>query len=156
MVSLLAAPSLAANVFREVVASPLHYSTVSLAAPAAAVPFPAAVAGRDAISAPPVIKDVTHSPTHQPEGPPKVPPGVAFDPHRDPNPIPRVAVLSPAFKLVFLSVLLLTVLCGAAQLALASVWTVPSANQQDAFLAMGFAWKAGLGSIFGLLGGKVT
>ena len=74
--------------------------------------------------------------------------------------VPSVAasttVLSPAFKLVFLSILLLTVVCGAAQLVLASVWTDPTPNQQGAFEAMGFAWKAGLGSIFGLLGGKVT
>ena len=79
----------------------------------------------------------------------------AARPHSDGGPA-RAAYLKPAFKLVFLSVLAITVLCGIAQLILAGIWPQPTANQQAAFEAMGFAWKAGLGAILGLLGGKVT
>jgi len=66
------------------------------------------------------------------------------------------ATLNPAFKLVFLSVLVITVVTGILQIILAGYWPTPTANQQASFEAMGFAWKAGLGAIFGLLGGKVT
>jgi hypothetical protein len=69
---------------------------------------------------------------------------------------PRIANLSPTFKLVFLSVLGITVFAGLAEIAMAIAWTSPTANQQATFEAIGFAWKAGIGAIFGLLGGKVT
>jgi hypothetical protein len=39
---------------------------------------------------------------------------------------------------------------------MAGFWTTPTPNQQSAFEAIGFAWKAGIGAIFGLLGGKVA
>jgi hypothetical protein len=39
---------------------------------------------------------------------------------------------------------------------MASIWGKPSAQQEQVFEAMGFAWKAGFGAIVGLLGGKVT
>ena len=65
-------------------------------------------------------------------------------------------VLAPSFKMVFITVVMITVLTGAAELFLASVWTNPTRNQQTAFEAMGFAWKSGIGAIFGLLGGKLT
>jgi hypothetical protein len=65
-------------------------------------------------------------------------------------------VAAPAFKLIFLTVVGITLACGAAQVALAAGWEHPTANQQSAFEAIGFAWKAGIGAIFGLLGGKVT
>jgi len=65
-------------------------------------------------------------------------------------------VVQPAFKMVFLTVAGMTIVAGAMEVILAFAWTMPTANQQSAFEAMGFAWKAGLGSIFGLLGGKLT
>jgi hypothetical protein len=65
-------------------------------------------------------------------------------------------VVPPVFKMAFLTVVAITVLAGVTEIILAGRWTEPTANQQSAFEAMGFAWKAGIGAIFGLLGGKVT
>jgi|GEM_PF-1180594 len=64
--------------------------------------------------------------------------------------------ISPTFKLVFLSVLGLTILAGAAEVIMAAYWTAPTSNQQSAFEAASFVWKAGVGAILGLVGGKVT
>jgi len=64
--------------------------------------------------------------------------------------------VEPTFKLVFLSVLGITILCGVGVIVLASLWVAPTDPQKSAIEAVGFAWKAGLGAIFGLLGGKVT
>ena len=72
----------------------------------------------------------------------------------DPSKVPGAIVLSPAFKLVFLSVLAITVLSGVAQIVMASLWNSPTGLQLDVFSAMGFAWKTGFGAIVGLLGGK--
>jgi|ERR1044072_2113682 hypothetical protein len=69
---------------------------------------------------------------------------------------PKVVVLHPAFKLVFLTVTAITVLSIIAQIALANYWLTPTANQQQVFDALGFAWKTGIGAIVGLLGGKVV
>jgi len=49
----------------------------------------------------------------------------------------------------------ITVLAGAAHIVLAVSLPTPTPNQQTAFDAMGFAWQAGIGAMFGLLGGKV-
>jgi len=68
----------------------------------------------------------------------------------------RIAVLSPTFKLVFLSVLALTIMSGAATVFFAWVWEEPTRNQQATFDAVSFTWKLGMGAILGLLGGKVT
>jgi hypothetical protein len=67
----------------------------------------------------------------------------------------RYVVVAPTFKLVFLTVTVVTVVCGAMEVVLATLWEHPTANQQSAFEAIGFAWKAGIGAIFGLLGGKI-
>jgi hypothetical protein len=64
--------------------------------------------------------------------------------------------VNPTFKLIFLTVVGITILAGAVEVLLAGVWTAPSPNQQSAFEAMGFAWKAGIGAIFGLLSGKTS
>jgi hypothetical protein len=58
--------------------------------------------------------------------------------------------------MVFLSVLVVTVLCLTGQVLLAALWPDPSDNQQAVSDALGFAWKTGLGSIVGLLGGKAS
>lgn len=63
---------------------------------------------------------------------------------------------SSSFKMVFISVLVVTVLCLVSQVLLAALWPQPTLNQQGVSDALGFAWKTGLGSIVGLLGGKVA
>lgn len=67
----------------------------------------------------------------------------------------RYVVVSSPFKMVFLTVVVITLVSGASEILLAGFWITPSANQQSAFEAVGFAWKAGIGALFGLLGGKV-
>jgi hypothetical protein len=79
-----------------------------------------------------------------------VPPSVAAPPA---HPLARV---SPTFKLVFLTVVAITVAAALVQIALAAYWTTPTPNQQASFEAMSWAWKIGFGAIIGLLGGKVT
>jgi hypothetical protein len=64
--------------------------------------------------------------------------------------------ISVHFRLVFITVTIITVACGICSMVLAAIWTLPTPNQQSAFEAMGFAWKAGIGAIFGLLGGKAA
>lgn len=66
------------------------------------------------------------------------------------------ATVDPKFKLIFLSVLTITILCGVGDIIMALIWSAPTPNQQSTFDALGFAWKAGVGAIFGLLGGKVS
>jgi hypothetical protein len=63
--------------------------------------------------------------------------------------------MSPLFRLVFLSVLLLTCSSGLVAVCLA-VSHDPSPNQQALFEAMTTTWKMGLGAIIGLLGGKTA
>lgn len=60
----------------------------------------------------------------------------------------------PAFKLIFLTVAAIMIGCGVAQVVLAQIWHAPTINQQSAFDAFGFAWKSGIGAIFGLWSGK--
>lgn len=67
-----------------------------------------------------------------------------------------------AFKITFISVLCITIGCliGLGALAmLGSNATDPNAvpiTQQNFSTACDFGWKAGLGGILGLLGGKAT
>lgn len=70
------------------------------------------------------------------------------------KPAPRTIVISSHFKLVFLSILAITLLSGTVQTLLAFAWPDPTKPQQEVFEAMGFAWKLCLGSMVGLLGGK--
>jgi hypothetical protein len=65
---------------------------------------------------------------------------------------PREFALSPIFKLVFLTVAVLTLLMFVAQLILAVTMATPS--QQTVFNLMGLAWPAGFGALIGFLGGK--
>ena len=68
----------------------------------------------------------------------------------------REIIVSPTFKLVFLTLVGLTVLCGVATIALA-FWVDPArASLGTAFEAMSSGWKLGLGAVFGLLGGKAV
>jgi hypothetical protein len=66
------------------------------------------------------------------------------------------ADLKPAFKLAVLIVVAITVLSGIAEIVLADIWPNPKSNQQSTFEGFNFAWKAGIGAILGLVGGKVT
>jgi hypothetical protein len=69
---------------------------------------------------------------------------------------PPPSPLGPQFKWTFITVVVITVLSGIAAIILASVWTHPTPNQQTTFELFAFAWKVGIGAIFGLIGGKVT
>jgi hypothetical protein len=68
----------------------------------------------------------------------------------------KVLSVPATFKMVFITVTAITLIAGTIELVLASIWPNPTANQQSAFEAIGFAWKAGVGAIFGLLGGKIN
>jgi hypothetical protein len=74
----------------------------------------------------------------------------------DPTKAPGAIILSPRFKLIFFAVLILTILAGIAEIAMAAAWPTPTDQQHQVFLAMDFAWKAGFGAIVGLLGGKAS
>jgi hypothetical protein len=100
-------------------------------------------------------------PSRQPSSPPEwasLPGDPSIQPpsRKRPRPSPRAIMLSPGFKLTFLTVTALTILSGAAHAAFAIGLPSMNANQQSVFEAFGFAWKAGIGVLFGLLGGKVT
>ncbi len=78
------------------------------------------------------------------------------DEEAQPRPKPKRKVSVPShFKLVFLVVVGITVAAGLAQILMAAYWTMPTPNEQSVFEGMGFAWKSGIGAVFGLLGGKV-
>jgi hypothetical protein len=68
----------------------------------------------------------------------------------------EVIIVSPTFKLVFLSVVSLTVLSGFGATAMAFAADGAHVNQQAVFDTMNTTWKLGLGAIFGLLGGKAA
>jgi len=63
-------------------------------------------------------------------------------------------ILSRNYKTLILATVAITAGAGLTEVVLAFAWRSPTANQQTAFAAMDFAWKAGIGAIFGLLGGK--
>jgi len=68
-----------------------------------------------------------------------------------PVPVPGV------FKLVFLTVLVLTVIFFATAVFLSyTLPQTPTDSQVTLFESCDFAWKACLGAILGLLGGKVA
>jgi hypothetical protein len=64
--------------------------------------------------------------------------------------------VSANFKMVFLVVAAITVLSGIASIVLAGWWLTPTQNEQNVFDSMSFAWKAGIGAILGLIGGKAS
>ena len=79
------------------------------------------------------------------------------EPIRKPKPPApaKILVVPATFKMVFLTIVALTVAAGIAQSFMAGFWTAPTPNEQSVFEGMGYAWKTGVGAIFGLLGGKV-
>ena len=62
----------------------------------------------------------------------------------------------PSFAPVFRGVLFITIGAGVAQIIMAAFWTAPTTVQLSVIESMGFAWKAGIGAVFGMLGGKFT
>jgi hypothetical protein len=61
-----------------------------------------------------------------------------------------------AFALTFCGVFLITILCGAANIAMATIWIEPTPLQIASFEHSGTAWKLGVGALIGLLGGKTA
>ena len=64
--------------------------------------------------------------------------------------------ITPLFKLVFLSVLGLSILCLVANVVLAVQIERPSAQVRDVLSTLSTAWKTGFGAIVGLIGGKAV
>lgn len=126
-------------------AAALH-SPVALAAPSAALDSPAALARPSGLTLEPASAARAAAPI----------PLAATEPTANSGNGDRTIVVAPFFKLVFLTIVVITVLCGAADIAMAGVWSDPTSMQQSAFEAAGFAWKAGIGAILGLIGGKVA
>lgn len=60
------------------------------------------------------------------------------------------------FKMVFLCVFGFIVVCGIASGVMAGIWTTPTNAQGNVMASFDFAWKAGVGTLLGLLGGKVA
>ena len=73
----------------------------------------------------------------------------------DPSPPPPVlGVVTPMFKLVFLTVLGLTILSLAASFGLA-VWADPTKDATRSLMeTCSTTWKMGFSAIIGLIGGK--
>ena len=67
----------------------------------------------------------------------------------------RTIVLSPIFKLIFLTVLGLTLISLVVALYLASKGSITE-YQADLFTTCSTTWKMGFGAIVGLIGGKVV
>ena len=71
-----------------------------------------------------------------------------------PPPAPTPVTLTPAFKLVFLSVLGLTLLCMVVMIWLAVRVQNPSQDVGRLIETCSTAFKLGFGAIVGLIGGK--
>jgi hypothetical protein len=69
---------------------------------------------------------------------------------------PDVITLSPAFKLILLVVLGLTILFLVVSLGLAILYSDPPEHVKGLLIACTHLFAAGAGAVFGLLGGKVT
>jgi hypothetical protein len=67
---------------------------------------------------------------------------------------PQAAVLTPAFKLVFISVLVLTVLSIVVSVILALIHPGNEKAGQQVLEASLTTWKLGFGGLVGLIGGK--
>jgi hypothetical protein len=64
--------------------------------------------------------------------------------------------LGKSFKLVFLTVVLLTVVSLAVSLCLVTRFETPNEQVKGLMETMSTTWKMGFGAIIGLIGGKVT
>jgi hypothetical protein len=76
-------------------------------------------------------------------------------PQGPPEPAKETEVRS-YFKMIFLSVLFLTVGTLLAEIMMVWTWISPTTGQQNLITGMESVWKGGVGAILGLLGGKVT
>jgi hypothetical protein len=66
--------------------------------------------------------------------------------------------ISPHFKLIFITCVCITLLClmGIFYLTISVGVNTPGVMQTNFYTACNFGWQAGLGAIFGLIGGKVS
>jgi len=70
--------------------------------------------------------------------------------------------ISSDFKMIFLAVLAITILCliGIGALAIFGSQATESSSisvaQKNFYTACSFGWQSGVGAIFGLIGGKAT
>jgi hypothetical protein len=117
-----------------------------------------AIIARESLSSPGEMSVISPALALRARERPSLPPGtLGLQRRDDARDDPNAIVLSRHFKLVFISVLAITVLAGLAEIVMASIWgTSPTQLQLEVFSAMGFAWKAGFGAIIGLFGGKLT
>ena len=71
-----------------------------------------------------------------------------------PEPPEKETVVRSHFKMIFISVLVLTILGFGAEILLNVLWANPTSGQSTAIAAADGMFKAGFGAIVGLLGGK--
>ena len=70
--------------------------------------------------------------------------------------------ISSDFKMIFIAVLAITILCliGIGSLAIFGSQSTESSNisiaQQNLSFACSFGWQSGVGALFGLIGGKTA
>jgi hypothetical protein len=67
-----------------------------------------------------------------------------------------MGTVTPLFRLIFITVLVLTVAFAAAHFVLVMTMPEPSAQAVALMGAASDAWQGGLGAIFGLMGGKAA
>jgi hypothetical protein len=76
-------------------------------------------------------------------------------PAQSPSPVVKVTDITPRFKLVFATVLAITILCLLLNLVI--VLAAPPGAAAESFVdTCSTAFKLGFGAIVGLVGGKVT
>ena len=70
--------------------------------------------------------------------------------------MPRIEKHRSLSLVIFIAVLGMTAVSGAALFFAAHLWMAPTVSQQSVMQSMDFAWKAGIGAILALLGAKLN
>jgi hypothetical protein len=136
-------------------ANALHVASTSLSAPSAY----SIINTAPAAPAAPTLSAAARAPAAQPARNLRRPEAAAEAESAEPAPAaadkPARIVVPVFFKMVFSTVVGITVAAAIAQVIMAIAWPHPTANEQSVFDAMGSTWKGGFAAIFGLVGGKV-